>query len=216
MAPAFSLPVDLVSSAKEELFSYSKQLKSESKTGVFISDYESKKQLKKLVAELEAVCDDPTEKSQKLMMGDWKLLCTTTSPSQDLFNDDIDTSGKKKKKFFGLPLPPPPEALVETFSPIKDKIRESVEVIQRIRKVDDYESVEGDVLNRVDNVIEFTPFTLDNIFKSIDTSNININPLEVSKSKVALVHSAKVQSVSPVLRTKLVLKSVVCKLFHYL
>ena len=209
--PAFSLPVGIASSAKDELLSFSKQQFAESKTGVFLSDYESKQQLKKLTAELEAVCDPPTEASQDLMLGDWKLLCTIATPTDDISSRlPANRKMKKTKKgLFGLPLPSPPEFLKDTLDPIQDNLRQSVEVIQRIRKVEDFDGdSDTDVLNRVDNVIQFTPFSMENI---LNGANLNLNPLEVTKSKVSLVHSAKVQSVSPLLRTKLVLKSYVCK-----
>jgi hypothetical protein len=64
-------------------------------------------------------------------------------------------------------------------------------------------------------VIEYTPLkTLENIlpqdnalFQSIRTWNVN--PLDVSKSKITLIHKANVESLEPVFRTKLSLKSVV-------
>jgi len=71
-----------------------------------------------------------------------------------------------------------------------------------------------DTFNRVDNIIEFTPSPLTNFFTNnqpdgIANMDLNFNPLEISKSKVTLAHTAKVQSISPLLRTKLVLKSVI-------
>jgi len=202
---SYSLPSEIVGSTKDELLSFAKEQNVMSRTGVFISDKESKKQFKKLTAELEAVCENPTESSQSLMLGDWKLLCTIATPTEGI--SARLPKMEKKKAPFGLPLPTPPEFLRSTLDPLQDKVRKSVEVIQRIRQVEDNDSdSNADILNRVDNVIQFSPFSVDDIF---DSFSLNLNPLEVSKSKVALIHSAKVQSVSPVLRTKLVLKSVV-------
>lgn len=191
---AFSATSPTTSSAKDELLSYAKQLKEESKTGVFLTDFESKSQLKKLVAELESSLDD-SPVDQSALVGDWNLLCTTASPTG--FDNNIPEQGKS---FF---------ANINSFvnenlsNPLNEKIRESVNVVQRVRTSDESSTTAYD---RVDNVIEFTPFSLEDIFNIKDNLS---NPLQVSKSKVSLVHSAECESVSPVLRTKLVLKSII-------
>merc|ERR1712127_432327 len=104
-------------------------------------------------------------------------------------------------------------------NPIQNSIRDSVQVVQRIRSISDNDDfptmVEGiDTFNRVDNVIEFTPSPLTTFLEqnqpdAIMNLNLNFNPLEVSKSKVTLAHTAKAQSISPLLRTKIALKSVI-------
>ena len=240
LAFSSSLPSDIAQSARDELFTYSQQINKESKTGVLITDKEIKQKLNKLTAELEAVCDNPTAKSQELMVGDWKLLCSIAQPSQDIMGGaDMDTKqtkskGKGKGKgVFGLPsfFPTPNEIFQNVnelvdLNPIQKSIRDSVDVVQRIRAIsdnDDYPSmVEGiDTFNRIDNVIEFKPspittFLEENKPDAISNLDVNFNPLEVSKSKVTLAHTAKVQSISPLLRTKMALKSVICKSLVYI
>jgi len=200
--PAFSLPSPRVQSAKDELLSFSQKLNTESKTGVFINDVESKQQLKKLVAELEAICDTPAEPSQTTMLGDWKLLCTIATPSEDSFASQ-----------FKFPFFPSPTSMNNNFfNSIQSSIRESIQVVQRIRKVDndstEFYDMDDDVFNRVDNVIEFIPSS-ESPFPNLNNNLINWNPLEISKSKITLAHKGTVESVSPLLRTKLILKNVV-------
>jgi len=95
LAFSSNLPSDIAQSAKKELLSYSQKISAESKTGAFVYDAPVKQQLKKLSVELEAVCDNPTMTSQQLMVGDWKLICTTASPSQDFFNGMSDKPKKR-------------------------------------------------------------------------------------------------------------------------
>ena len=74
------------------------------------------------------------------------------------------------------------------------------------------------VIDRVDNVIEFTPFAetvgdlLGDSVPFAALKDLTLNPLDVKKSKVSLIHKAEVQSVTPVLRTKINLQSYVRKL----
>jgi hypothetical protein len=44
--------------------------------------------------------------------------------------------------------------------------------------------------------------------------SLNINPLKVSAGKVVLAHKAEIESVIPVIKTKLTLQSVVGKLLY--
>jgi len=92
---------------------------------------------------------------------------------------------------------------------LSDSIRNSVTVLQSIRS----EAEESSEIDRIDHVIQYTPLTLsDFIPEDSPLSAIrswNVNPLEVSKSKITLVHDAEVESVEPTLTTKLGLKSVV-------
>lgn len=205
MTTAFSIPKKTVVSSRDNLLSYAEQLNSQS--GPFLRDVESMQRLKKKVAELEAVCDAPILSNVDKMVGDWKLLCTTDSVER---REQQQQQQRSRRRTFPLPLLPgflTKKSLDEdTSNPFEKNVRESVRVIQRIRRDDNNDNP----INRVDNVIEFIPLTWTDVlpFSISDTLN-NLNPLEVTKSKVSLIHTAEVQSVSPVLRTKIVLKSIV-------
>jgi len=86
-------------------------------------------------------------------------------------------------------------------------------------------------INRIDHVLQYSPpNTLSAFLQGDDNNdndndnqdgarlpealkNLNINPLQVTKSKIVLVHKAEVQQVTPVLRTKLTLSSIIGALF---
>ena len=197
---------DVIEKAKTRVLSLASNIKEDSKTGVFIADPSVKSDLKRAVADLEAVCGSPTDRERRLMLGDWTLLCTTNSGGGN---------GEKKKSSKSKKAPKLPFKLPEL--PFQDKATKSISVTQRIRSTDDSEG-EDKTINRVDNVIEFTPFA-DTIGDLLGDNtpfaalkNLTVNPLEVSKSKITLVHKAEVLSVSPVLRTKISLQSYVLNL----
>lgn len=185
---AYAVPSTITTDSKEKLQKLALDVNSDSPTGVFILEPEPKEELQKVVSELEAICGPPTEEFRKSMIGDWKLLCTMNTPK---FTSPSITN----KSPFKIP---------EWFrtNPVQEKIRESVEVTQRIRCIED-----DNFIDRVDNIIEFTPFSLEEVISS--SASLNFNPLEVSKSKVTLAHKAEVQSIKPVLRTKIALESII-------
>lgn len=133
-----------------------------------------------------------TTKEEDLLLGDWELVAT----SRKIANINVP---KTSDLPFNIKSPPK----------LSDSIRNSITVLQRIRST----SEESSKIDRVDHVIQYTPLTLsDFIPESSPLSAIrswNVNPLEVSKSKVVLIHNAEVESVEPTLRTKLGLKSVI-------
>ena len=91
-------------------------------------------------------------------------------------------------------------------SPIQKSIQKTLDVTQRIRYDESFDST--DEINRVDNVVEFTPLdTLESIIPSDSPlsflGSLNVNPLQIAKAKAVLVHKAEVESTTPVLRTKI-------------
>ena len=184
----------------------------ESVSGVFITDPSAKSALKKAVANLEAVSPTTPSNPQQIK-GRWKLVCTTNSGSlgvtfKSLSQCESETSDKGSKKGM-FPLLPP----LSTFNIIQEKLRKSVQVIQRIRKINSDSGEE--IIDRVDNIIEFTPMTLfDQFFDSTETSNrfsTLLNPLNVTRAQLTLAHKANVEGTTPVLRTKIVLQSIIRK-----
>uniref|UniRef100_A0A7S4HR44 Plastid lipid-associated protein/fibrillin conserved domain-containing protein n=1 Tax=Odontella aurita TaxID=265563 RepID=A0A7S4HR44_9STRA len=212
-----SIPSGTVTSeAKSRVLTLARRLSpqdgGDSASGVFVTDPDQKSELRRAVAELEAVSGATGERQRQLMVGDWTLLCTTNTPSGRPGGmssvDKREGGGKKKKR--GLPFKLPENPAREVQERIRDKVRKSFEVTQRIRTS---EEEEGSI-NRVDNVIEFSPpfETLSDILPDspLDAlKNLKLNPLEVKKSKVSLIHDANVESTTPVLRTKISLKSIV-------
>jgi len=177
-------------SAKENVFNLAKDLKKNSPSGVFIIEPSSRNDLQKAVSELEAICGLPSENCRKLMIGDWELICTMNKPRI------TSSSSEQRTNFFSIP-----EWLKS--NSLQDKLKTSFEVTQRIRCIKD-----ENVIDRVDNVIAFTPFSVSDLV-DIPSSPFNLNPLEVSQSKVTLAHKSEVLSINPVLRTKLALQSVI-------
>jgi hypothetical protein len=148
--------------------------------------------LKKAVAELEAVANPPTNDDYETKYkGDWTLVCSTSTNA-----DGIDLS---KIPFLNA----------GPIKNIRDAINRCLVVKQCIRARED-----SGAIDRVDHVLEYQPpdsltEILDNLPDAL--SSLNINPLHVSEGKVTLVHKADVESVTPVLRTKLSLDSIVRK-----
>ena len=176
--------------AKQNLINVAERLKA--KEGVLLVDSQSKSDLKKAVAELEAAADPPTQDDfDSKFKGDWMLLCSTATNA-----DGIDTS---KIPFFN-------EGPLKS---IRDYINRSLKVEQRIRSMTDSGTVD-----RIDHVLEYQPpdtlkELLDNLPDAL--TSLNINPLHVIQGNVTLIHKAQVESVTPVLRTKITLESIVRK-----
>jgi hypothetical protein len=177
--------------AKDALLVTAKKLKSQ--YGPLLLDKSAKAELKAAVEELENKSEPPAlDGSVDVFLGDWTLLCTTA-----VNRDGVDTS---KLPFFGQ----------DPLKKIRESIREATNkylVVQQLVR-----STKNDgVIDRIDNTIEFEPpeqlqELLDNLPESI--SQLNINPLHVSKSKLVLIHKATTESEVP-LKNKIALQSVV-------
>jgi len=203
--------------ARNRLIALSKALTSNSPTGKFITRPSSTKKFQQAIADLEAVASSTTSSSREkeLLLGDWKLIATSNVPSSDIRrritekqnSNSSSSSSDKKKSWFNMPQARSGLSSDNSSSlnPIQKSIQKSFQVTQRIRN----DGAEDEEINRVDNVIELTPLdTLDSILpKESPLSNmfgqINVNPLQVKKGKVVLIHKAEVESVSPILRTKI-------------
>ena len=163
--------------------------------GVFIVDTEAQKQLREAVEELEGVAERPTfdAEAKKTMMGDWTLVCTTSSSSALPFSG-IDT---KRLPFFNS-------------SPLKD-IRQSLNKCLVVQQA--IMARNSNEIDRVDHILQYKPpKTLQDILDSLPS--FNINPLDVTKGKAVLVHEADVSNTGPGFSIKLKLASVVCKFCH--
>lgn len=196
--------------ARNRLVALSKALTTNSPSGKFITRPSSKKKLQQAIADLEAVSSSSSSASREkeLLLGDWKLVATSNVPSSDIrrrMTENQNNNSDKKKSWFNMPKARSGlSSDSSSLNPIQKSIQKSFQVTQRIRN----DGAEDGDINRVDNVIEFTPLdTLEDILpRESPLSNIfgqvNVNPLQVKKGKVVLIHKAEVESVSP-LRTKI-------------
>jgi hypothetical protein len=177
--------------AKEALIGVAERLKNEQ--GVLIYDSSAKSELEQAVAELEAVGSTPTQEDfDTKFQGDWVLICTTATGK-----GGIDTS---KLPFFK-------EGPIQQ---IRQALNRSVKVVQSIKSTTGTSTVD-----RIDHIIEYMPpKLLSDVIENLPDAlkSLNLNPLELTKSKVSLVHKAEVTSVVPKLSTKLSLESIVRKL----
>jgi hypothetical protein len=178
--------------AKEELLELVTELKD--KYGILLIDSKAQESFRDAVEKLEGIVDPPTDTSA--LTGSWTLLCTTTTTKQGI--SGIDTS---KLPFFNEgPL-----------KDIRDTINQSLKVEQVISAGDT-----SDGIDKIDHVIDYVPpNTLSSVLKNLPDNipdaikSLNINPLQVSETKVILKHKAEIESVIPVIKTKLSLQSIV-------
>ena len=186
--------------AKQNLLSVCERLKNEN--GLFIVDKASRDQLTQAVEELESRSEPPGanawDESKRNLVGDWTLLCTTTTNTPAVDRSQIPA-------FLAGPLQ-------EVRSRVTRLANTYLKVQQRIRT----DPNSGDV-TRIDHVIEYAPpKSVKDLLSNSDGPSIpdaiaglNLNPLDISKSKLVLVHKAAVSTTSTTLTTKLTLQSVV-------
>jgi len=185
-----------VVTAREILLKEARALVEKSITGVFLTLPSHRRTLEKYVSQLEVLAPSSfTDVDRLACIGDWELVCTSRGPTLSS-SDDGD---KLRSPGFPFSFPEPPS--------IADSVRKSVSIVQRIVTEKD-----STTIDRVDNVIEYTPLTLQQLIPEESPlnfiRNLNVNPLEVSRTKLALVHNAEVESLAPAFRTKISLRSV--------
>jgi hypothetical protein len=172
---------------RNELLYTAKSLTEDSPTGIFLTTADAITKFTTAASRLETITPFMTEREKELLIGDWELIATTRS----LKSTNVKVPDGMKKLPFNIKTPK-----------LNDSIRNSITVLQSIRSDD-----------RIDHVIQYTPLTLSDFIpensplKAI--RNWNVNPLDVSQSKITLIHDAEIESIQPTLRTKLGLKSVV-------
>ncbi|KAL7540682.1 hypothetical protein ACHAWF_006756 [Thalassiosira exigua] len=201
--------------ARDRLLALASSLASSSPSGRFVSRPSDRSKLRKAVSELETLAPPPGERGRELLLGNWKLVATAAIPSAGMRRGDGKKDEKKNKDkksgWFASSRGKSGRSslsLLGDDNPLQKSLKKTVEVTQRIRTKNPDEEDEGAV-SRVDNVVEITPLdTLDSILPKDSPltnllGNVNLNPLSVKKSKVVLVHDAEVESVDPVLRTKI-------------
>lgn len=184
----------------QRLLALATALASESPTGVFLARPAAKIRLQTAINELEARAAPPGAPGRARLRGDWTLVATASLLPSDLrrrfTNDDGGAVG-------GTPL-----------GPLQRALRKTVAVTQRIRGDGPGDGIAAPI-TRVDNVIEYAPpDTLADLLPEGGPlrgllGGVDVNPLRVKRGKVVLVHKAEVESVAPVLRTKIAWTSTV-------
>ena len=209
-----SLSPSIQESLKTNVWETARELNDE--FGCLIVDSKAQDRLREAVEQLEAtMTDSPSSLSSSSpsgLVGTWTLLCSTASatlPSPfDRRVGGIDTS---QFPFFFNQGP---------LKTVRDTFNKALTVQQVIKE----EELTPGLINRIDHVLQYSPPNTLSAFLDDDNNekdnqddaglvealkNWNINPLQVTNSKIVLVHKAEVQQVTPVLRTKLTLSSVI-------
>ena len=201
--------------SRNKLIALSQTLSANSSSGkIFVTRPADKIKLQNAINSLEALTEsssagtsEQSSSKKDMLLGDWTLIVTANLPSSDI-RRRFDNNEKKKGGVWGKKKQKSHNE--KQLNPIQKSIQQTIEVTQRIRN--DYnrgEDETSNIINRVDNVIEFTPLnTLEDILPSSlpiydIVSKININPLQISKGKVVLIHKAEIESTKPILRTKI-------------
>ena len=182
-----------VSSAKANLMEIGEKLKAEN--GFLLFSKPGKDELKAAVEELESTSSVDSTGTSKFL-GNWTLLVSTSTNQQGFDPSKLDS--------FPAYLSDPIKKIRSNFLDVSNKY---LVVQQKIRSTNN-----DGVIDRVDIILEFEP---PEQLGDVVTSEIpeqlravNLNPLSVSKSKVVLIHKAKILSEIP-LQTKITLESVV-------
>lgn len=181
---------------RDRLVDLSRTLSSRSRAGkVFISSPADALKFRDEFVRFESEVASLSKSStcdKAMLLGDWTLIATANLPPR------FASGGKRKDDDKDT-------ELTKELNPFQKAIQRTIEVTQRIRSIDG-----SGKIDRVDNVIEFTPLTsLDDILPEdspltkFDNLLDLVNPLKVKKAKVVLVHKAEVESVHPVLRTRI-------------
>jgi hypothetical protein len=182
--------------AKDELLDVCRDLKAT--YGILLIDSKAQEKFKDAVEKLENVAEPPTDSGA--LLGKWRLLCSTATPSAD--------SNQNLSKLGGIDTSKLPFFNQGPLKDIRDAANKAITVEQIIK------SSSSDGIDSIDHVIDYTPPNkLSGLFKELPDAikDININPLQVSDSKVTLKHKAVVESIIPTIKTKLSLQSIVCK-----
>ena len=198
---------------RNHLLYQAKTLAEESPTGIFLTTPKAMDEFTSAASKLEAITPVMSQREKELLVGDWILVATARNLKRmDTGNNSVPKVPTEVKKL----------TLQMKTPKLNDAIRNSITVLQRIKaespaQQEDQEamlpSVAVNDINRIDHVISYTPLTLADIVPENSPlsaiRNWNVNPLDVSESKLTLVHDANVESIEPALRTKLGLKSVI-------
>lgn len=176
---------------KNEFISTVKSLKEE--YGIFLIEKFAKDRLRGALESLERSYTGPVPSyslNPSLLLGDWDLVCTTANDVQGFVVPSFLNQG---------PLNDIRNSILKTTN-------KYVNVQQRLL------ATAGGSLDRIDHVLEFDPPSeLRDLLESLpeQISTVNINPLQVKKSKVVLIHKASVESDMNPLLIKLSLNQVV-------
>lgn len=192
--PLMDLPS--TETAKQDLIDVATKLKES--YGIFLVDSTAKQELTAAVDLLESRSEPPAYHSgwKEELLGEWELVCTTATSKEG-----IDTS---KLPFFDAgPL-----------KQIRDRIRKTTNKYLSVRQIIKCSSDDdgATTIDRVDHVLEYQPpaalrDVLDNLPEQL--TSLNINPLQVSKSKLVLIHKATVEADSDPLSIQLSLSGIV-------
>ena len=179
---------DTSDSAKEKLLLLCRRLKDEN--GLFLVDKKAKKEFKDAVVDLEKFGQEIAFTEPELA-GEWTLLCTTSTSKEGIDMDRIK------------------ERAPPGFESLRDTVRRAANRYLTVQQVIRTSEEDATVIDRIDHVLSFSPpKQLQDLVENLPSQlmGLNINPLDVTKSKLVLIHKASMEEGR---KTSLALKSVV-------
>ena len=204
--PLMDMPT--IAGAKERLIETATRLKQEN--SIFLVDIDAQEELQKAVKELEDISEPPfPEDVAAKFLGDWELVCTTTSAPNNFKVGNFDP-----KSLPNLFKDGPLKAVRDSVS---ERLNKYLVVQQRIRsETENYDTTthaSETVIDRVDHVLTYQPpdflkDIIDNLPEQL--TELSINPLHVSQGKLVLKHKAEIESTTP-LKTKVSLSGIIRK-----